>query len=150
MSESDENTKLTANDSVNRFFKDMHLSANDYEKAALDLDEKAHEARQAVKDTELSAKAAAAVSAVRAAYTDVISAYTASVEAELFPLRNLVGDLVELHVHFLGGHFTVVGRVGAYGAEYLWVGPCHLKITALVRRDSVGPGFVFDCKEQDV
>ena len=69
---------------------------------------------------------------------------------EEFPLRFLVGEVIELIVCFSGGHFTVFGRVSLMSLmPCLWVGNCRLDVDALVRRDSVGKGFVYDPKNQD-
>lgn len=69
---------------------------------------------------------------------------------EAFPLRLLIGEVIELIVCFPGGYFTVFGRVSLIQATpCLWVGDCRLDTTVLVRRESCGPGFIFDSKDQD-
>jgi len=69
---------------------------------------------------------------------------------EYFPLRLLAGQCIELHVHFPGGFFNVVGRVSIVeSTPALWVGHCRLGVNVLIRRESVGGAFVYDSREQE-
>lgn len=65
-----------------------------------------------------------------------------------FPLRLMIGNVIELQVRFPGGYFNVFGRVSIVPASpCLRVDRCRLGVDVLVHRESLGEGFVYDPKD---
>ena len=62
------------------------------------------------------------------------------------PLRDRIGELLEIIIYFPSGSVRVVGNLMLVNAArpFLSIGGAHLPIDAIVRVESFGHGLVFD------